>query len=84
MFTIEFDTDNDEGITVTTLDDRGAMDDVEVIMFDDQVFIRQVDEHEGVQLILMSVQQMKDIVAAMNLPEGAYYQSSSLKQKGVI
>jgi len=48
-------------------------------MFDDQVFIRQIDEHEGLQMILMSPQQLLDIVSAMNLPEGAYYQSKSLK-----
>jgi hypothetical protein len=79
MFTIELDTDRGHGITITTLDNSGVNDDVEVILYDDQVFVRQFDEFDGSQMIIMSVQQMKDIVAAMSLPEGAYYQSTSLK-----
>jgi len=81
MFTIEMGTDNGEGITLITLDDKGEQDDVEVIIYDDQVFIRQIDEYEGLQMILMSPQQLRDIVSAMSLPEGAYYQSTSLKGK---
>jgi len=79
MFTIELDTDKGQGITVRTLDDRGGQDDVEVILYDDQVFIRQVDDYDGVQMILLSAQQLMDIVAAMELPAGAYYRKTSLK-----
>jgi len=79
MFTIEMDTDKGQGITVTTLDDKGEQDDVEVILYDDQVFIRQIDDHEGVQMIILSAQQLMDIVTAMELPAGSYYQKTSLK-----
>ena len=79
MFTIEMDTDEGHGITITTLDETDDFDDVEVILYEDQVFIRQIDEYEGVNLIAMSPQQLRDIVSAMDLPEGAYYQKKSLK-----
>lgn len=80
MFTIEMDKDFGEDITITTLDDRGEAADVEVILMEDAVYIRQFDsDDEECQLIVMSVNQLKDIVAAMNLPQGAYYQNSSLK-----
>jgi len=80
MFTIEMGIDAGLGTTVTTLDDNGGgYSDVEVILYEDQVFIRQDDEDGFVQLINLSVQQMRDIVASMSLPEGAYYQEASLK-----
>lgn len=79
MFTIEMDTDDGHGITITTLDETDDFDDVEVILYEDQVFIRQVNEYDGVSLIVMSPQQFQDIVSAMDLPEGAYYQKTSLK-----
>lgn len=79
MFTIEMDTDSGDGITVTCLDDTGDKDDVEVILYDDDVYIRQIDESDGVQIIIMSYQQLRDIVYAMDLPSGAYYQKLILK-----
>jgi len=78
MFTVENDTDNGEGSTIVTLDEKGEYDDVEVILYEDSVFIRQVDEYEGTQMIILSPQQLKDIVLAYNLPDGAYYQKASL------
>jgi len=64
MFTIEMGIDAGLGTTVTTLDDNGGgYSDVEVILYEDQVFIRQDDEDGFVQLINLSVQQMRDIVA---------------------
>lgn len=78
MFTVEMDTDLGEGITIVTLDDKGGCDDVEVILYSEDVFIRQVDDDEGIQIICMTYQQLKDIIYAINLPEGAYYQNTSL------
>jgi hypothetical protein len=72
MFTIENDTDNGEGSTIVTLDNSGQYDDVEVILFDDVVYIRQVDEHDHAQLIIMAPMQFRDIIAAWNLPDGSY------------
>ena len=81
MFTIEMDTDAGMGITITTLDERDENDDVEVILYQDSIFFKQVDEEEGVQLIIMSPQQLQDIVRAIELPEGTYYQESSIGEK---
>jgi len=80
MFTVENDTDNGEGSTITTLDETNQHDDVEVILYEDSVYIRQIsDEYESIQMIVLSPQQFKDIVLAYNLPDGAYYQSTSIR-----
>jgi hypothetical protein len=73
MFTVEMDTDNGESCTITTLDNSGEHDDVEVTLFDDVTYIRQEDEHGTVNIIIMSPQQWLDITVGMELPSGAYY-----------
>lgn len=73
MFTVEMDTDNGESCTITTLDSYGEHDDVEVTLFDDVVYIRQVDDTDLVNVIIMSPQQWLDITCGMELPHGAYY-----------
>lgn len=78
MFTVEMDTDNGESCTITTLDSTNQHDDVEVILFDDVVYVRQVDEHDHVNVIIMSPQQWLDITTGMELPSGAYYTRSVL------
>ena len=81
MFTIEMDRDKGDDITIVTLDDRGDYDDVEVVVYEDQVFIRQVDDFDTVSLIIMSPQQLRDVVYAMDLPSGCYYQSKEKYNK---
>lgn len=76
MFTIEHDMDC---TAVTTLDDGGYYEDVEVILDDTCVFIAQaLPDSDRRQVIELSYQQLEDIVASMNLPEGSYYQRESL------
>jgi hypothetical protein len=71
MFTVEHLS---EDTVVRTLDQEGKREDVEVIIDADSVFIRQWQEGwEHYDVIEMSNQQFKDILAAMNKPEGAYY-----------
>ena len=71
MFTIEHQS---EDTIITTLDASGQSEDVEVMIDDDSVFMRQWHEkRQKYEVLEMSIQQFNDIIAAMNLPEGAYY-----------
>lgn len=70
MFTVEMDHDE---TTVTVLDNHGNWDDVELILYDDVVYIRQYDTELGVmQMIAMSPEMFHEILLSMNHPEGAY------------
>lgn len=70
MFTVEMDHDE---ITVTVLDNEGNWDDVETIIYDDVVYIRQFDEKEGhMQMIGMSPQMFHELIHSMEYSEGAY------------
>lgn len=76
MFTVEMDTDKGQSCTIVTLDSEGNMADVEVMLYDDMVAIRQVSEQDAAtftDLIVMTPQQWSDILTAMKLPSGAYY-----------
>ena len=79
MFTIEMDTDNGESVTITTLDGTGKYDDVRVVMYDDVVFLLQEDDHETKHSLILSPQQLFDIVTSMSLPSGTYQVS---KERG--
>ncbi|OCX66925.1 hypothetical protein BFP70_03620 [Thioclava sp. SK-1] len=75
MFTIEHEFD----ATVITLVDEGTdprdylQEDVKIESFEDCVVIEQMDEHtEVVQRITFSHSQLRELAAALNLPEGAY------------
>lgn len=73
MFTIEHEFD----ATVVTLIDEGGdlplMGDVVVTTFEDCVTIEQDDpETEEVVRITLSLAQVADLAAALNLPEGSY------------
>ncbi len=72
MFTIEHDFD----ATVITLIDEGhegLMEDVTILAFDDCVTIEQPDPmtEEPVRITL-SMTQLRDLAAALDLPEGSY------------
>jgi hypothetical protein len=69
MFTVEMDHDE---IEINILDDNGNNDDVKVHLFDDIVYIRQIDEHNKVDSIQMSPSMWDELVAAINSSEGAY------------
>lgn len=72
MFTIEHEFD----ATVITLVDEGRphlQEDVAINAFDDCVTVEQSDPRTGdVARITLSMSQLRDLGAALNLPEGIY------------
>ena len=74
MFTIEHDFD----ATVITLIDEGAksgalLEDVTIEAFEDCVGLRQVDPRSDETVsITLSMAQLADLAAALDLPEGSY------------
>lgn len=72
MFTIEHDFD----ATVITLMDEGSaslQEDVTVNAFEDCVTVEQFDPRSGQVLrVTLSMAQLRDLSAALNLPEGMY------------
>ena len=72
MFTIEHEFD----ATVITLIDEGAghlQGDITVNAFEDCITVEQVDPHtDRLNRMTLSMQQLRDLGAALNLPEGVY------------
>ena len=72
MFTIEHEFD----VTVITLVDEGNVhlqEDVTVEAFEDCVVIQQIDPRTDQPMrITLSQGQVKDLAAALDLPEGVY------------
>jgi len=72
MFTIEHEFD----ATVVTLIDEGPAplaEDVTLNVFASQVTIEQLDPRtDQVHKITLSLSQLKDLEAALDLPEGSY------------
>lgn len=73
MFTIEHEFD----ATVITLVDDGEelplVEDVTITAFEDCVTVEQVDPRtDEVTRITLSLSQVRDLAAALNLPEGSY------------
>lgn len=73
MFSIEHEFD----ATVITLVDEGAthlQEDVIVNAFEDCITIEQFDTRlDQTQKITLSMTQIRDLAAALNLPEGVYH-----------
>jgi len=73
MLTIEHEFD----ATVVTLVDEGAapwQEDVTVSAFEDCVTVEQYDPRtDQVMKITLSLVQVRDLAAAINLPEGIYH-----------
>ena len=71
MLTVEIDYDC---TIITTLDEAASYEDVEVVLDDTTVFIAQyIEDTDRRQVLELSYQQLMDIMAAIDLPEGAYY-----------
>ena len=72
MFTIEHEFD----ATIITLIDEGEAplaEDVTIESHDDGVMLTQLDpDTEEVQVIHLSMLQLRELAAALNLPEGVY------------
>ncbi|WP_420862843.1 hypothetical protein [Algirhabdus cladophorae] len=79
MFTIEHEFD---ATVVTLVDDGGAplREDVIVTAFEDCVTVEQLDPRtDRVQKITLSLAQLYELGAAMDLPEGVYALSGKPK-----
>ena len=72
MFTVEMEFDH---VKIVCLDQNNSFDDVETYLCDDNsVYITQYCSHlDCEQTLYMSYQQIRDILLAIELPEGAYY-----------
>ncbi|ETW12948.1 hypothetical protein ATO8_10403 [Roseivivax marinus] len=72
MFSIEHEFDS----TVVTLVDEGAshlQEDVIVNSFEECITVEQYDPRtDSMQRITLSITQMRDLAAAIQLPEGVY------------
>ena len=72
MFSIEHEFD----ATVITLIDEGAthlQEDLTINAFEDCIVLEQMDPRtERVNQITLSISQLNDLAAALNLPEGVY------------
>ena len=72
MFTIEHEFD----ATIVTLVDDGDLplqEDITIAAFEDCVTVEQFSERLGrVEKITLSLAQLRDLQAALNLPEGIY------------
>lgn len=72
MFSIEHEFDS----TVVTLVDEGSahlQEDISINMFEDCITLEQLDPRtETVQKITLSIAQVEDLAAALDLPEGVY------------
>jgi len=73
MFTIEHEFD----ATVITLVDEGGdlplQEDIVITAFEDCVTLEQVDpQTDEVMRMTLSLTQLRDLAAALNLPEGSY------------
>jgi len=71
VYTVEFSHDT---VTIVTLDQEDDFNDVEVTLTEDgTVFISQYDEQwDSTDMILLSYQQLLDIVASMHSTEGMF------------
>jgi hypothetical protein len=58
---------------VTVLDDTGQLEDIEWILDENSVFVRQwSNEFERYEVVEMSNQQLREALTALGLPEGTY------------
>lgn len=72
MFTIEHEFDATV-ITLVDEPDSNLQEDITIHAFEDCVTIEQLDARtDQVQKITLSISQMNDLAAALDLPEGVY------------
>ncbi|QSL99508.1 hypothetical protein CRP13_gp20 [Roseobacter phage CRP-13] len=71
MFTVEFEHDSS---VIRSLDETGELDDIEMILDDDGlVFMRQWDDSmEKYEMIVMTYQQLLDLVVSLKQTEGIF------------
>lgn len=72
MFTIEHAFDSTE-IVLVDEGETPLFEDVTINAFEDSVLIEQLDpQYDVVMRINLSISQINDLAAALNLPEGVY------------
>ncbi len=72
MFTIEHEFDTTV-ITLVDEPDSHLREDITIHAFDDCVTVEQFDPRtDTVQKVTLSISQLNDLAAALNLPEGVY------------
>ena len=71
MYTVEFYHDT---TTVVSMDDSGQFSDIEMTLADNgSVFLAQYDDDAGISdIIMISHQQLMDVVASMDSTEGLF------------
>lgn len=70
MFTVEYETDSS---IVTSLDETDSFEDVQLIIGEDVVYIRQWNEDtDRFAVLLISYQQLLDLAASLNTTEGLH------------
>jgi len=70
MFTNEFEFD---GTITTVLDETGKHNDIELLICDSGVYIRQFDyDTESYDMIMMTHKMYYDLIESKNHPEGFY------------
>lgn len=79
MFSIEHEFDS---TVVTLVDEAGTQleEDVVIHAFEECITVEQLDPRtDRIQKITLSIAQMRDLAAALNLPEGVYSLSPGSK-----
>ena len=72
MFTNEFEFN---GTVTTILDEEGSIEDVQMVIEDDMVYIKQYNDSmfdDVPDLVLLTPKMFRDMLEAMNYPEGFY------------
>lgn len=72
MFTNEFEF---EGTVTTVLDEEGSLEDVQLIIEDDAVYIKQYNDStfdDVPDLIIMTPKMFKDMLEALHHTEGVF------------
>lgn len=69
MFTVEHEFDYS---TVVIMDNNNNADDVELIFDEEYVYIRQYDKDDDFNIVVITPQMFKELIAAYDLAEGSY------------
>lgn len=71
MYTVEFEPD---ASVITSMDEHDKFEDVEMVLADDgTVFLRQFEESlDSHQLLVMSYQQLLDLITSLHQTEGLF------------
>lgn len=69
MITIEHEFDHS---VITILDNKGQADDVEIIVDEEYAYIRQYDQDDDFNIVVITPFMLKELIAAYDMAEGSY------------